>query len=363
MSKDDKTEDPTPKKKREARLDGQLPRSQELVTWAALLIGSFAIAHTVSSADAVVRETLIRGERVMADPSAAAAMAVAGAALQGALFSVLPLAGVMAASGVVLNVAQIGWAPTTRSLKPKAAKLNPLKGFKKMFSPASLWEVAKSALKIVILAGVSWGPISEAVTTLAAGGSRSLLQVVTLTGGVAMGLVRRVAVAGLVLAAVDYVLARRRTMKGMKMTKQEVREESKSNDGNQEMKGEMRARAMRISRNRMLADVAKADVVVVNPTHVAVALKYSPGAGAPRVLAKGSGPVADRIRAEAKEHGVPMVADIPLARAIHKLCDVGAEVPADVYEAVAKILAFVFALKAKGLKPAEVQRVPAFAGA
>lgn len=363
MAHDDKTEAPTPKKKREARLDGQLPRSQELVTWAALLIGSFAVGHTVTSANDVVREVLTRGERVMADPSAPAAMAVAGAGLRGALLSVLPLAGVMAAAGVVLNVAQIGWAPTTRSLKPKAAKLNPLKGLKKMVSPASLWEVVKSALKIVLLAGASWGPVSDAVTTLAAGGSRSLPQVVALTGGVAMGLVRRVAVAGLLLATVDYVLARRRVMKGMKMTKQEVRDESRSNDGNAEMKGEMRARAMRLSRNRMLSDVAKADVVVVNPTHVAVALKYSPGAGAPRVLAKGSGAVADRIRAEAKEHGVPMVADVPLARTIHKLCEVGAEVPADVYEAVAKILAFVFALRARGLAPTEVQRVPAFAGA
>jgi flagellar biosynthetic protein FlhB len=143
----------------------------------------------------------------------------------------------------------------------------------------------------------------------------------------------------------------------MAMTKQEVREEHKQSDGNPQLKQELRSRQMRMSRNRMIADVPKADVVIVNPTHVAVALRYEAVTGAPRVVAKGAGAVADRIREVAVESKVPLVADIPLARTIFKACEIGQEIPPELYEAVARVLAFVFALKAKPLMQAPY-RIP-----
>ena len=133
------------------------------------------------------------------------------------------------------------------------------------------------------------------------------------------------------------------------MSLQEVKDEHKQADGDPQMKGMVRERQMRMSRNRMMADVATADVVLVNPTHVAVALKYDPASGAPRVVAKGQGAIATKIRERAHEHRVPLVKDVPLARAVHGACEVGDEIPPELYAAIARVLAFLFALKARGV--------------
>jgi flagellar biosynthetic protein FlhB len=130
-------------------------------------------------------------------------------------------------------------------------------------------------------------------------------------------------------------------MQGMKMTKQEVRDEHRQSEGDPQMKGQIRQRQLAIGRNRMISAVADANVVIVNPTHVAVALRYEPGRGAPRVVAKGRGEVARRIREEAEKHAVPLVRDVPLARSIESSVRLGGEIPADLYEAVARILAFL----------------------
>jgi flagellar biosynthetic protein FlhB len=151
-----------------------------------------------------------------------------------------------------------------------------------------------------------------------------------------------------VMGAADYFVVRRRTNKQLRMTKEEVKQENKNTEGDPLVKAQIRSRQMAMARNRQMADVPTADVVLVNPTHVAVALRYEPTKGAPRVVAKGQGPVATKIRELAAEHRVPMVQDVPLARALHGGCEVGAEIPAEFYGAVAKVLAFVMSLKARG---------------
>jgi flagellar biosynthetic protein FlhB len=163
-----------------------------------------------------------------------------------------------------------------------------------------------------------------------------------------LGLVRAAAVAGIVMAAADYFVVRRRTNKQLRMTKEEVKQEYKNTEGDPHVKGQIRARQMQMARNRQMADVPTADVVLVNPTHVAVALRYDASKGAPRVIAKGQGEIATKIRELALEHRVPMVQDVPLARALHASCEVGAEISAEFYGAVAKVLAFVMSLKARG---------------
>jgi flagellar biosynthesis protein FlhB len=143
-------------------------------------------------------------------------------------------------------------------------------------------------------------------------------------------------------------MVRRRINKGLKMSKQDIKDEYKRMEGDPHVKGQIRQRQYAVARSRMMADVPQADVVLVNPTHVAVALRYDPGKGAPRVLAKGSGTIAAKIRERASEHRIPMVQDVPLARALYAGCEVGGEIPPEFYGAVARVLAFVMGLKAKG---------------
>jgi flagellar biosynthetic protein FlhB len=159
------------------------------------------------------------------------------------------------------------------------------------------------------------------------------------------------------MAVADIVVVRRRNNKQLKMTKHEVKEEIRNSDGDPLLRGALRSRALAISRNRMMADVPSADVVLVNPTHVAVALKYDPSRGAPRVVAKGADHLATRIRELAERSRVPMVADIPLARTLYSACEVGQEIPADLYQGVATVLAFVMRLKRKG-SAAGMHRLP-----
>jgi flagellar biosynthetic protein FlhB len=161
-------------------------------------------------------------------------------------------------------------------------------------------------------------------------------------------LIRFGAAAGVLLSFADVAVVRRRNNKQLKMTKQEVKDEHRQSDGDPLLRGAIRSRALAISRNRMMADVPEADVIIVNPTHVAIALKYDPKRGAPRVVAKGADHVAARIRQLAEQHRIPLVEDIPLARTMYSTCDIGREIPADLYQGVATVLAFVMRLQKRG---------------
>lgn len=353
----DKTEKPTPKKKRESRREGKIARSQDVVAWAAVLVATYLLGATIASTGHLLQDVMRRSQRAIQLHDTRSAMAVFGAALRGALVAAAPLIGGLVAVGLVGNIAQVGWAPTTKTLAPKFNKLNPMSGLKRMFSPNGIWEVAKSALKVALLAWLSWAPLKSVATNMAMRGQVSIFAAAPEIGAAGLALVRRIAIGGLVIAAADYAFQRRRINKGMMMTKQEIKDEHKQSEGSPEAKGEIRSRQIKLSRNRMISEVPNADVVVVNPTHVAVALKYEPQSGAPRVIAKGADAVADRIREVAKENGIPLVSDIPLARTIFRACDLGDEIPADLYEAVARVLAFVFGLRNKALAH-EPYRVP-----
>jgi flagellar biosynthetic protein FlhB len=177
-----------------------------------------------------------------------------------------------------------------------------------------------------------------------------------------MTLMRDVALAGLVMGLADYAYQRRRVGKQLRMSRHEVKQEHKQSEGDPLLKGAIRSRQMAMSRNRMMSAVADADVVLVNPTHVAVALRYQPDRGAPRVVAKGAGHVATRIREAADRHRVPMVADVPLARALHAACELDQEIPVELFTAVAHVLAFVLSLRAKGASSGTHRVPPASSG-
>jgi flagellar biosynthetic protein FlhB len=341
----DKTEQPTAKRKREARRDGNLARSTEVVVWAQMLAAGVLLPASFSLGRESLRQVMNQVGVAISRPDADAAVRLLGTALRSGLLAVAPLAGGMVAIGLVGNFAQTGFAVSGKALKPKFDRLSPKKGLKRLFSPHSAWEAVKAALKLVVLTAVAWPGVAHLGTALGTGGQVPSAEVLGRVASATMALVRSTALVGLALAALDYGFQRRRVRKSMMMTKQEVKEEFRQSEGDPLVRHRIRQRQVEISRNRMMAAVAVSSVVVVNPTHIAVALEYRPElGGAPRVVAKGQGFIAQRIREEAEKHNVPIVRDVPLARTLHAACKLGQAIPPDLYEAVARLLAFVFTL-------------------
>ena len=349
MSGSDKTEKPTPKRKKEARREGRVAKSQELMAWTSVLAGSILARSTLHSATNLSRRLMRHMAYAITQADPHLGMKLLAEGLTGYLTTIAPLMLGMMGIGIAGNLAQTGWAGSTKKLKPDFKKLNLFKGFKRLFSPASLWEAGKSAMKVGILGMLAYRTMVGIMPKLTDAGQLQTTAVVGVVTSQAMLFIRHVAMLGLILAAADYAYQRRKIGKSMMMTKQEVKDEARQSDGDPHVKGEIRARQRKMSRLRMMAEVASADAIVVNPTHVAVAIKYDPAKGAPRVVAKGADSVATKIREEAEKHSVPMVEDIPLARTLFRVCELGDEIPADLYEAVARLLAFIFSLRANGI--------------
>jgi flagellar biosynthetic protein FlhB len=225
---------------------------------------------------------------------------------------------------------------------------NLLNGMKRLFGGQAVWGGLKALLKATVVGVVLYMVVQGLIPVLLTAGGLPVSGVIqAATDGIG-ALIQLAVAAGLVLAAADVLVVMRRNRKKTRMSKKEVTDENKNTDGDPLIRSQRRSRQLSMSRNRMIAAIADADVVLVNPTHVAVALKYDAGKSAPRVVAKGAGVIAARIRAEAEAKEVPMVQDIPLARALHSACELGQEIPVELYRAVAGVLAFVMALKSRG---------------
>jgi flagellar biosynthetic protein FlhB len=341
----DKTEQPTAKRKREARRDGNLARSTEIVAWAQMLAAGVLLPAAFGLGSRSLRQVMHRVGVLVSQPDADAALGLLGSGIVGGLLDIAPLALGMVAIGLIGNFAQTGLAFSGKALRPKFDRISPAKGLKRLFSPHSAWEAGKAAIKLLVLTVVAWPGVSNLGAALATGGRVGSGQVLAAVASATLGLIRSTALAGLALAALDYGFQRRRVRKGVMMTKQEVKDEYRQSEGDPMIRSRIRQRQMEMSRHRMIAAVATSSVVVVNPTHIAVALEYRPELGAPRVVAKGRGSIAARIREEAEKHDVPIVRDVPLARTLHAACKLGQAIPADLYEAVARLLAFVFSLR------------------
>jgi flagellar biosynthetic protein FlhB len=353
----EKTEQPTQQKLKKAKQEGQIGRSQDVGAWFGMLAASIMLPRTLGSAMDHARELMAKIPGVIADPDPALALGILKDALMGAAWAVLPLALTMMAVGVAAAGAQGGIRVATKLFIPKFNRLNPLPGFKKMFGPQALWEGTKALVKTGVLAGVLYMTMKDIVPVLMTAGRLQLGSLLGVINNATLSLIRAASVAGIVMAAADYFVVRRRTNKQLRMSKEEVKQENKNTEGDPHLKAHIRGKQMAMARNRQMADVPTADVVMVNPTHVAVALRYEPEGGAPRVIAKGQGAIATKIRELASQHRIPMVQDVPLARALEKSVEVGQEIPAEFYGAVAKVLAFVMSLKSKG-SAAGVHRNP-----
>ncbi|NHC47116.1 EscU/YscU/HrcU family type III secretion system export apparatus switch protein [Motilibacter aurantiacus] len=354
----EKTEKPTAKKRKEARKEGQFPRTADFGAWVGVLAASFILPHAIGSAMDNTSALFVEASTLIEDPEPAQALSLLSEAAKLLVTIVAPLCLVLLAVAVLSHAAQGGIPVATKKFKPDFKHLNPISGIKRLFGPQGAWEGIKTLLKVGVLAFVVWHAMRGIHPLLARGSSMPLSTVLDAVGDTVITLMRQAAMAGLVLAAADYAVVRHRIEKGMRMSKQDIKDEYKQAEGDPHVKGQIRSRQMAMSRNRMMADAANADVVLVNPTHVAVALRYDPATGgAPRVVAKGAGALAAKIRAIADENRIPMVQDVPLARTLYKAVDVGGEVPPDLYNAIARVLAFVLSLKARG-SAAGMHRVP-----
>ena len=347
----EKTEKPTERRRKESRKEGQVARTQELGGWASLLAVGFAMPMLLRHELHALQDLLVSCLTVGDDATTADALALLGRGGEHVLFALVVLGCGVMVIGVGAAMAQGGLYFATKSLKPKLSKLDPIKGAKRIFGPHSLWEGAKMLLKSAFVALLVYLTIRSVMPLI--GGLVPIRTVLDAVSSQALGLMRNIALVGLGMAGADYAMQRRRVGKQTRMSKEEVKQEHRQAEGDPMLKSAIRSRQLAAARNRMMADVPTADVVLVNPTHVAVALRYQAERGAPRVVARGAGVVAARIRTLATEEQVPLVRDVPLARALYTSTKVGQEIPSELFAAVAQVLAFVISRRTRGQRGGE----------
>lgn len=370
----ERTENATQKRMKEVRSKGQLSKSQDVTAWLGVAAAGVMLPLTISTGAQAGTHQLLGLGLIAAQPSAELAQRMAGEGMQSVLTTLGPLLAVVAI--VILLGSAVQGGIHFKKFEGKFEQFNLISGVKRVFGTQALWEGLKSVVKTAVVGIVLLVVVQGLMPVLMGAGGLPVSALLDAAASGAGSLIQFAVVAGLGLAAVDLFVVMKRNQKKTKMSKKEVKDEAKNTDGDPLIKSQRRSRQLTMSRNRMMAGIATADVVVVNPTHIAVALKYEPGKSAPRVIAKGQGEIAARIRAKAEEEGVPMVRDIPLARAIHAACEIGQEIPTELYDAVARVLAFVMALHKRGAaagthtmapqaapRPAPANRAPAEAGA
>ena len=345
MSQSDKTEKATPKRREEARQKGQIAKSQDLTGAVVLLAGLFALGATgpatAQRLGAGVHDALAAGggrDPVTINTVGDLLLASGGTAAA----CLLPVVGACAAAAIIVNVAQVGIKPKSKALKPDFKRLNPKPGLKRIVGKEGLVELAKNLVKLGVVGWVVLSALLPHIGDYAAMVGMSPLQLGGAIATLVKSIAKRAAFAFLLIGVVDYIYQRYRHEKSLKMEKQEVKEESKGQDLPAEVKSAIRQRQREAARARMMADVPTADVIVTNPTHFSVALKYDGHSAAPIVVAKGQDLIALRIRELAAEAGVPIVPDPPLARSLHRSVDVGQQIPEELFQAVAQILAYVY---------------------
>lgn len=346
MAGEDRTEKPTQKRRDDARKQGQVAHSADLGGALVLVAGVVMIAvlgaSIAQSAGDCMRAMLADISHPQLVTSAAGMHSLLDAAVSTIALTVGPIAGACLLAALLGGVAQVGMRPRLTGLKVDFKKLNPATGAKNIFGPNAAFETAKAVSKVAIVAAVAAISLLPDVTSFASKVGMPPGALGALAGSGGLEVAERAGFAYLLIGVVDYAWQRRRHERQLKMSKEEVKEELRQHGPSPEMKAALRRRQMQAARARMMAAVPHADVVVTNPTHFAVALSYDGGKPAPEVLAKGKDLIAAQIRKVAAEHGVPIVPDPPLARALYGSTEIGQVIPAELYVAVARVLAFVY---------------------
>lgn len=353
----DRTEAPTAHRREEARRKGQVAKSIEINS-AAILLVSFWLLRVMGSDLIGPLGTLMRrsftalgtfpriGEGQAMSEITLNTLRTGSLMIGSTIVTVIaPLVLSIMAVGIVANLGQVGFFFSQEALKPDISRISPLNGFKRVFSGRGVFDLLKSLLKIVVIGFVIYTALRDNYPALVSISQMSLITAISSLAQIGLAVGFKVGMVMVVLAAIDYIFQRRQFEKSLRMTKQEVIEEMKRYE-NPQLKSRIRSRQRQLAMSRMMAAVPKADVVITNPTHLAIALCYQHGEmRAPQVVAKGERLVAERIKEKARECKVPLVENKPLARSLFKLVEVGQEVPLELYQAVAEVLAFVYRIK------------------
>ena len=352
----EKTEDATPKKLSDARKDGQVAKSQELGNAVGLLALFLAMKMFIGSIGTQFLETFYyvysRIPEMIKMVNGGVSIQQYSAMLSDILIKIilllLPFFLIGVITAVLISLVQVKWQPTTKPLQPKFNKLNPVSGFKRFFSKDKLMELVKSVLKIVMVGYIAYSTIKNQFNMLFLLYDMTLLGAIQAIGDVVINLGIRISLFYLILGAADFIYQKFKFKEEMKMTKQEVKDEMKNAEGDPQIKGKQRARMREASRRRMMSALPQADVVITNPTHFAVALKYDTEVcPAPYVIAKGEDYLALKIKEKAKECGIPIEENKPLARMLYHNVEIGTAIPPELYQAVAEILAAIYKTKNK----------------
>ena len=344
----DQTEQPTAKRLEDARKKGQVPRSQDLSAAAVMLVAGGALHFLggyVGGQLFGLMRTSLSLTREQATDETFALSALGGASLH-ALLACAPILGLTLLAALAAPLCLGGWNFSFEALAPNFTRLNPLTGFARMFSTRGLVELAKAFAKFMVIAIVAiyvlWQKLGELMSLGSEAPGAAVAHAASLAGYALLMLAGTVGL----IAAADVPWQLWQHSRQLRMSRQEVRDERKESDGSPEVKGRIRNVQRQLARRRMMQDVPKADVVVVNPTHFAVALRYDElRMRAPVLVAKGTDLIAARIREIATEHSVPIFEAPPLARALYRSAEIGGEIPGSLYVAVAQVLTYVYQLK------------------
>lgn len=352
MAKPEQTEKATPKRREEARKKGQVPRSTELagsvIFLAVVLVLHAFFAPMIDSLEGSMRGYFSRIGDMRSDLTIHSVGGLFLQAASGVVLIVLVVFALAFIFGIGANIAQFGFLFTAKSITPSFGKLNPINGFKNLFSKRIFVQLGKQLLKLFAVAIILYVEISKNISFFAQVGQSSPAEMIQLTMNLIYGIAWKFALLLVVVGLLDYAYERWQLEENLKMTKQEVKDEWRQAEGNPEAKGAMKKRQRETSRRRMMQAVPRATVVVTNPTHFAVALEWDEmQMEAPVVIAKGADLLAKRIRDLAREHNIPIMENPPLARTLYDKVELDQAIPPNMYAAVAQVIAFVYKLKRK----------------
>ncbi|MFV0502726.1 MAG: flagellar biosynthesis protein FlhB [Lachnospirales bacterium] len=349
---DEKTESATPKKREDARKKGQVAKSMEVSTSFSFIIMFFCLSifaeYMYNGIYSLYTQCMSYIGDINANFDKIFIYKMGIFISLKAILIVVPLFAVAMIIGVIANVIQVGWKVSLEPIMPKFSKINPLKGIKRILSLKTLLDTLKNIMKIVIISLTVYATLKKDIETIPAVMYMTLEESTIFFGEVIVRMAIQVGVIYLFIALFDYTVVRLKHEKDLRMSKQDIREEFKQSEGDPQIKGKIKQRMREAAMRRMMNDLPQADVIITNPTHYAVAIKYNKEENpAPILVAKGTDHLAKRIKEKAKEHDVEIVENKPLARALYTSCEIGQSIPPDMYKAVAEVLAYVYKLKNK----------------
>ncbi len=346
----EKNEQATPKRREEARKKGQVAKSQEVASVAVLMSGlvffSFAAAGMADDLMRLMRWLFSQSGQF--DLDFGSIQLLASIVTTRVLYMLLPLFLTVLSIALIVNYLQVGFVLSAETITPKFSKIDPVKGFQRLFSLRSLVDLVKNLFKISIISFIVYLTIKGELESLFPLMDQDAGGILLYISRVSLKIIFRACLALIILAILDYAYQRWEFEKSLKMSKQEVKDEHKQSEGDPIIKARVKRLQREMARNRMMENVPKADVVITNPTHLALAIQYEQAKmSAPKVIAKGRGLVAEKIKEIAVENGITIVENKPLARVLYKVVGVEQVIPENLYRAVAEVLAYVYSLKAK----------------